>query len=410
MKNYGTKAQNWLTQLAKYSETQEGVTRRPFTSEHQQAIDQLTLWMEQAGLEVTLDNAGTLIGRYNSPVSSKTLLFGSHQDSIRKGGRYDGIMGVVLPIIAMGEILSQKVELPFSVEIMVFADEEGVRFPTALIGPRALAGTLDTSVLDLKDAQGISIREAMIQFGLSGKGLDLLTRDPKDLLGYLEVHIEQGPVLESNNLALGVVTAICGIERHEIQFVGESAHAGTCPMELRKDALSAAAHVIAEAESYARQTADLKATVGRLHVEPNVVNAVPSHAAFSVEIRSPDDATRTEAGEHIHRYAAQLAKERSLQVTTEKTYQQVAQPCSDELQSRLQTALKNIGQPSFTLPSGATHDASAMADLVPMGMLFVRSENGLSHNPAEFTSDEDMGLAVEAIIELLTMNSEQEEK
>lgn len=150
-----------------------------------------------------------------------------------------------------------------------------------------MAGTLDTSVLDLKDTQGTSIREAMVQFGLSGKDLDLLTRDPKDLLGYLEVHIEQGPVLESNNLALGVVSAICGIERHEIHFVGESAHAGTCPMELRKDALSAAAHVIAEAESYARQTADLKATVGRLHVEPNVVNAVPSHAAFSVEIRSP---------------------------------------------------------------------------------------------------------------------------
>ncbi|GLQ72003.1 M20 family metallo-hydrolase [Vibrio penaeicida] len=402
MKNYGAIAQDWLSQLAQFSETQEGVTRRPFTVEHRKTLDQLTIWMEQAGLEVRLDNAGTLIGRYNSPVSSKTLLFGSHQDSIRKGGKYDGIMGIVLPIIALKDIIDQGVELPFSVEILAFADEEGVRFPTALIGPRALAGTLDTSVMKLKDADGISIQEAMAQFGLSSDDLGSLIRNPQELLGYLEVHIEQGPILEANDLALGVVSAICGIERHEVQFVGESAHAGTCPMELRKDALSAAALLIAEVEAYARSTPELKATVGRLNVEPNVVNAIPSHAAFSIEIRSPNDNVRLAAGAHFHQYAEKLAEERGLDASASKTYEQIAQPCSPVLQSKLQSALSNVGQPDFVLPSGATHDASAMADLTPMGMLFVRSENGLSHNPAEFTTSEDMNLAIEALIELLT--------
>ncbi|MFC5077161.1 N-carbamoyl-L-amino acid hydrolase [Vibrio thalassae] len=402
MKNLGQQAQNCLSELSMLSESKEGVTRRPFTPEHRSTNNYLTTMMQNAGLQVRCDDAGTLIGRYQSRQSSKTLVFGSHQDSIRKGGRYDGIMGVVLPILALEALAQEEVDLPFSVEVMAFADEEGVRFPTALMGPRVLAGTFDVENLALTDADGISLKDAMQNFGLNPDNLSALKRSADDILGFLEVHIEQGPVLESRNLALGVVSAICGIERHEVQFVGESAHAGTCPMDLRKDALAAAAQVICEAERYAKERQDLKITVGRVNVEPNVVNAIPSHASFSIEIRSPEDSLRCESGEYLHKLCKTIASKRNLEVSTAKTYEQVAQPCNDDFQLKWQSAIRALGLPEFTLPSGATHDASAMADLTSIGMLFVRSQQGLSHNPAEYTLSEDMGLAIEAIKILLT--------
>lgn len=401
MSNYGQKAQDCLSELSIFSETTQGVTRRPFTSEHRSTINYLTSLMQDAGLQVYCDDSGTLIGRYQSRQSNKTLVFGSHQDSIRKGGRYDGIMGIVLPILALKSLARDNIDLPFSVEIMAFADEEGVRFPTALMGPRVLAGTFDIENLTLSDADGISLQDAMQQFGLNPENLPALKRSADDLIGFLEVHIEQGPVLESHNLALGVVSAICGIERHEIEFVGESAHAGTCPMELRKDALVAAAQLICEAEKYAKKRKDLKITVGRLNVEPNVVNAIPSHASFSLEIRSPNDKIRLESGEYLHKQCENLASARHLQVSMKKTYEQIAQPCNDDFQRKWQSAIRSLGLPEFSLPSGATHDASAMADLTPIGMLFVRSQRGLSHNPAEYTLSEDMDLAIQAIKSLL---------
>ena len=263
--------------------------------------------MARAGLAVTLDDAGTLAGRLEGDPGHGTLLMGSHQDSVREGGAYDGIMGVVLPILALEKLREDGVTLPVSVEVLAFADEEGVRFPTALVGSRALAGTVDLAVLDGEDAGGTSLRAAMTGFGLSPDRVGALKRDPHDVIGFIETHIEQGPVLERAAEPLGVVSAICGIERHRIALSGESGHAGTLPMEGRRDALVGAAAIITELNRIANATPDLRATVGTLAIEPGVVNAVPRAARLTAELRSPRDETRRTAGDHLHAFARQVA-------------------------------------------------------------------------------------------------------
>lgn len=244
MTDWSACAADLLDDLASLSEPGSGVTRLPFTAEHRAAVELLSARMRQAGLSVTLDDAGTLVGRLEGPAGRGTLLMGSHQDSVRQGGAYDGIMGVVLPLIALEKLRAEGREVPCSVEVLAFADEEGVRFPTALVGSRALAGTVDAGVLDMEDAGGMTLRAAMTGFGLSPDGIGALARDPGDVIGFVETHIEQGPVLERAGEALGVVSAICGIERHSIGIVGETGHAGTLPMEGRKDALVAAAAIV----------------------------------------------------------------------------------------------------------------------------------------------------------------------
>ncbi len=390
-----------LEELSRCSEPGLGVTRLPFTPEHRAAIDLLSERMEQAGLEVALDAAGTLIGRKEGPAGAGTFLMGSHQDSVREGGAYDGIMGVVLPLIALEKLKAGGTELPFSVEILAFADEEGVRFPTALIGSRALAGSFDPAVLEMTDRDGISLRDALSGFGLTPDGIGQLARGPGDVIGFLETHIEQGPVLEREDEAVGIVTAICGIERHQISVIGETGHAGTLPMEGRRDALVGAAALVTEVNRMARATPDLRATVGALTVEPNVVNAVPRAVRLTAEFRSPDDETRSLAGENLHRFAHALAQESRLQITCTRTYQQKAQPCAAELSECLKDASRHARTRALSLPSGATHDASAMADLCPVAMLFVRCRNGVSHTPEEFASASDMGVAIDVLAHFL---------
>ncbi len=397
MIDWGARAEILLNKLAACSEPGPGVTRLPFTPEHRAAIDLLKTHMEALGLSVALDDAGTLIGRFEGPLGSKTLMMGSHQDSVREGGAYDGIMGVVLPIIALAKLRSERIDLPFSVEVLAFADEEGVRFPTALIGSRALAGTFDASVLSMKDSQGIPLRDAMAAFGLNPERIGTLARAPGDVIGFVETHIEQGPVLEQEAEALGVVTAICGIERHQIEVLGETGHAGTLPMTGRRDALVGAAAIVSEVDRLGQSTLDLRATVGAFDVEPNVVNAVPRRARMTAEFRSPDDKTRCDAGITLHRFIQEQALQRNLTINVQKTYSQVAQPCDVDLSRRLAHAANEVGAQGLALPSGATHDASAMADLCPIAMLFLRCREGVSHKPEEFSSADDMGLAISAL-------------
>lgn len=394
MTDWGQRASELLTKLATCSGPGPGVTRLPFTPQHRDALDVLGKAMDRAGLSVSLDEAGTLIGRRDGPVGSKTLLMGSHQDSVREGGAYDGIMGVVLPILALEKLRDDGHDLPFAVEILAFADEEGVRFPTALIGSRALAGTFDPSVLTMCDAGAISLRKAMRSFGLHPDRIDALARDPDRVIGFLETHIEQGPILEHEDEAVGVVTAICGIERHQIEVTGETGHAGTLPMAGRRDALVGAAEIVAEVNRMGRETADLRATVGALTVAPNVVNAVPRHVRLTAEFRAPDDRIRERAGEMLDHFARDLAVRQNLDIDCTRTYFQVAQPCDGTLSARLAEAAQKAGARAVALPSGATHDASAMADLCPIAMLFVRCRAGISHNPAEFASPADMAVAI----------------
>lgn len=400
--DWGQEAAERIAEIALMSEPGPGVTRLPFTAQHRQALALLESWMVRAGLQVRLDAAGTLIGRTNHPATTSTFLFGSHQDSVRQGGAYDGIMGVVLPILALERLQSEGIPLPFAVEVLAFADEEGVRFPTALMGPRALAGRFDPAALNMRDMQDISLRQAMCDFGLQPDLVASLRRDPAEILGYLETHIEQGPVLEASGQALGVVTAICGIERHQVRFHGQTGHAGTLPMQGRKDALVGAAAFITEVHRLGCDTDDLRATIGSLQLEPNVVNAVPNQVDLTLELRSPVDAIREDAGHALTAYAQSVAEAHNLTLTMQRSYSQLARPCDETLTRRIERAQQKAGNQGLRLPSGATHDASAMADLCPMAMMFVRCCNGVSHTPEEYVAPEDMGKAIDALCTFLT--------
>ncbi|SNS17256.1 M20 family metallo-hydrolase [Tropicimonas sediminicola] len=388
----GQRAAAMLAEAAEISEPGPGVTRLPFTPEHADANELIAGWMQAAGLETSRDAAGTLIGRREgADPGAPVFLLGSHQDSVRGGGAYDGIMGVLLPILALQGLRDEP--LPFAVEVLCFADEEGVRFPTALIGPRALAGTLDSAVLDMTDRAGISLRAALEGFGDPAR-IAAIARAPQGVLGYLETHIEQGPVLEAEDLPVGIVTAIAGIERHAVTITGRAAHAGTAPMGLRQDALCAAAELVAGVERICRETENAVGTVGQLDVLPNVVNAVPAEVTATVELRSAEDDVRAEVAARIAGVAREAAEARGCTLRMERTYQQPAKACAPDLQETLAAAVEAAGIRPLRLMSGATHDASAMADLCPMAMLFVRCRDGVSHHPEEYAAPGDMGHGV----------------
>ncbi|WP_255553537.1 M20 family metallo-hydrolase [Maritimibacter sp. DP1N21-5] len=391
--DWGRLAEERLARIARCSAPGQGVTRLPFTSAHRDALAEITDWMTSAGMEVSLDAAGTLIGR-RGPADAPTFYMGSHQDSVREGGAFDGIMGVALACLAVEKLTSEGIVLPFAIEVAAFADEEGVRFPTALIGPRALAGTFDPSVLDLKDREGISLREALTEFGCDPDAIPSLARDPARAMGYLELHIEQGPILEAERLPLGIVTAICGIERHTVTFTGRTGHAGTLPMEGRQDALVGAADFISFVHDFGRRSEDLRVTVGQIDIAPGVVNAVPREARLTLEIRAPDDGLRAAAGQRLADRAGEIADLRGLALDMRRTYVQPAQPCDPALRAALVAADIDHSGAGRELPSGATHDASAMADLCPIAMLFLRCRDGVSHVPEEHASATDMGRAI----------------
>ncbi len=397
----GVSAQAWLARLAECSEPGPGVTRLPFTPEHRAALGILTEVMQQAGLAVSLDAAGTLIGRLEGPAGAPVLLMGSHQDSVREGGAYDGIMGVVLPVLALRDLKAEGVRLPFAVEVLAFADEEGVRFPTALMGPRALAGTFDMAALDMCDRDGVCLRRAMQDFGLAPDDLPRLKRDPAQILGWIELHLEQGPVLERAGQPVGIVTAICGIERHGVTLTGKAAHAGTMPMQMRRDALAGAAELVLALEALARDTDGLMANVGTLKLRPGAVNAVPGEVTLTVELRAPSDETRARAGAELTRRASEIAARRGLGLEMTRTYAQAATPCAEAISAWLSRAAANAGQEAPHLPSGATHDTSAMADLCPVGMLFTRCRNGISHHPDESVDPDAMSAAIDVLARVL---------
>ncbi|ROT98059.1 M20 family metallo-hydrolase [Histidinibacterium lentulum] len=402
MTDAGAEAARRLDLLSQASEPGPGVTRLPFTPEHRAALDLLSGWMEEAGLAVTLDDAGTLVGRLEGPAGASTLYMGSHQDSVREGGAFDGIAGIVLPLLALERLSARGIRLLFAVELLAFADEEGVRFPTALLGSRALAGTANAAALDLADRDGVTVEAALRGFGLNPDRIPLIAQQRASALGFIETHIEQGPVLERAGEALGIVTAISGIERHAITLSGETGHAGTLPMEGRRDALVGAAELVLAVRRIAAQRAGLRGTVGALEVHPGVVNAVPDRVRLTAEFRAPEDALREAAGEELHRVAGEIARSHGLRVEAARTYAQPAQPCDPHLSAALGEAVAATGGQGLRLPSGATHDASAMADFCPVAMLFVRCRDGVSHRPEEHAEPDDLGAAVAALETFLT--------
>jgi len=391
-----------LDDLAEFSSEKSALTRLYLSPEHKAAALQTMAWMSEAGMKSIIDAVGNVVGRYDGKVPElPALLLGSHIDTVRNAGKYDGNLGVLTAIAAVAELNRTGERLPFAIEVIAFGDEEGVRFPVALTGSRAVAGTLDPAALDAEDRDGISVREALQHFGCNPFDIPAVPRRRQDVLGYVEIHIEQGPVLEAEDLPVGVVTAINGASRFEIEVDGQAGHAGTVPMGLRKDALAAAAEMILAVERRGAATPRLVATVGRIEAQPGAANVIPDKACFSIDIRAPADTDRTAAIGDLEREFRAIASRRTVGVKLKRTYDELAATCEPWLVEQLGAAVTRLGIRTLRLPSGAGHDGLAMVALCPIGMLFVRCKSGISHNPAESIMVEDADVAVRVLLDFL---------
>lgn len=392
-----------LDEAAGYSRPGPGVTRLYASEEHRRLLPLVEEWMRRAGLAPELDAAGTLVGRCPRALAGEpALILGSHQDSVIEGGKYDGMLGVAMPLLALEALREQGREPACAVEVVAFGDEEGVRFPSTLVGSRALAGTLDPAVLDGCDAQGVTLREALATLGADAARIGEVARDPARVLGYVEAHIEQGPVLEDEGLAVGVVSALTGIERHHLRVVGKAGHAGTTPMAGRRDALVGAAAMVVKADRLLNGLDDLVGVVGQLAVRPGAVNVIPAEVAFTLELRSPQQETRMAGRRQILDAMADIAAARGLSLTATLGYEAEEVACAEWLIQALEQACEAEGQGTRRLFSGAGHDGLAMHDLTDIGMLFIRCRDGLSHHPDEAITAEDAGAGTRVIMALLT--------
>lgn len=391
-----------LDEAAQCSEPGPGVTRLFCSQAHREVLPLISNWMKHAGLNPQLDAAGNLVGRCpKAQAGAKTLIMGSHQDSVIEGGKYDGMLGVALPLLALEALNRQGVVLPYGIEVVAFGDEEGVRFPTTLVGSKALAGSVTPDQLDAQDPEGISLREALTAFGCTPDDIPAIARKPDRTLGFLEIHIEQGPVLEQRNHAVGIVTALTGIERHQVTLSGKAGHAGTTPMEVRSDALVGAAEMVLAIDSLLQDTAELVGVVGTLDVHPNAVNVIPAQVTFTIELRSPESSIRKHGREAVTTVLETIAKRRGLGIEIENTYSADGVACADWMMTALEKACTNAGQPAERLFSGAGHDGLAMKALTDIGMLFVRCKDGLSHHPDEAISADDGEIATRIVMAFL---------
>jgi allantoate deiminase len=383
-----------LAALAKASDGPEGLTRLFLSPAHGQAAGMVAAWMEEAGLVAEIDAIGNVVGRRGA---GPRLILGSHIDTVRNAGMFDGNYGVLAAI----EAVRRAGPLPFGVEVIAFGDEEGVRFPRTLCGSRAVAGIFDPAALAGRDADGVTMAEALAAFGLDPGGIGGLARDPREILAYVELHIEQGPVLEAKQLAAGVVTAINGASRYAVTVSGAAGHAGTVPMAMRRDALVAAAEMVLVIETVARAAEDLVATVGSMTVRPGAPNSIPGEVRFTIDLRAPVDADRLAAAAAITAALERIALSRQVDLALTQTHEAAATACAPWLRLQLASALEAHGIAPFQLPSGAGHDAMAMAALCPVGMLFIRCKGGISHTPEESITAEDAEMGVEVLATFL---------
>ena len=391
-----------LDELARFSCETKELTRLYLTPQHKAAALQVMAWVGEAGMISEIDAVGNVVGRYEGGTAgAPTLLIGSHIDTVKNAGKYDGNLGVIIGIQAVAELHAQGEKLPFAIEIIAFGDEEGVRFPVTLTGSRAVAGTLDPAALDVEDENRISVREALQVFGCNPFDIPKIPRSRDNILGYVEVHIEQGPLLESEKLPVGIVTAISGASRFNVEVTGIAGHAGTVPMRLRKDALTAAAEMVLAAEQLALRTEDLVATVGRIEALPGAVNVIASGARFTLDVRSPSNTIRQAAVDTLRRELESIAERRRVRLFVELFYDEPAAACAPWMIDALEGAVRRRNLRTLRLPSGAGHDGLAMISLCPIGMLFVRCEGGISHNPAESITVEDAEVATRVLVDFL---------
>ena len=386
--------------LAAHSEQSGGLTR-VFLSPEQRAVNELVLgWMRDAGMSARLDAIGNCVGRHEGERPGlPCLMLGSHLDTVRDAGRYDGMLGVVTAIECVAALDDRR--LPFAIEVVGFGDEEGVRFGSTLLGSRAVAGKFDSALLDRAGYDGAKLSEALTAFGLDPARIGEAAHASSDVLAYVELHIEQGPVLEAEGLPVGVVTAINGGYRFAIEVEGMAGHAGTVPMTLRRDALAAAAECVLAVESTARTLPEVVGTVGRIEALPGAMNVIPGRARFSVDLRAPTDAGRAQAWHALSARFDAVAKARNVTITSSPLWEARTAPCDPALQRRLAEAIAAEGLPVRRLPSGAGHDGMAIIDIAPIGMLFVRCKGGISHHPAEAVSVEDVATAARVLLRFI---------
>ena len=379
--------------IAALSEEPDRTTRRFLTPPMRDVHALLRERMEALGMTVSVDAVGNLRGLWQPPGSrAKRLILGSHIDTVPNAGAFDGILGVTLAL-ECAEI-AQELKLPLSIEIIAFSEEEGVRFGVPFIGSRAVAGRFDPALLKLKDAEGITLEDAIRAFGLDPEEIGNAAMDA-NALGFFEIHIEQGPVLEAEDLRVAAVTAIVGQTRYTLTWTGHANHAGTTPMHLRRDALAGAAEWIAAVESLAQRTEGLVATVGHLDVEPNAGNVIAGAVRVSLDVRHANDFERKTAVETLLAQAEAIAARRRLDLQSAHQMDQPAVPMDERLTAFLAEAMEAAGLPAKRMPSGAGHDAMVMAARVPTAMLFLRSPGGISHHPDETVLEEDVTAALE---------------
>lgn len=375
-----------LDELGRITDEPGRLTRTFLSPAMARANRQVGAWMKQAGLTVQEDRVGNLIGR--SPGGPRVLLIGSHLDTVRDAGRFDGALGVLLGIAVVEALGADLSRLPFALEVVGFSEEEGVRFSSAYLGSKGYIGALEPADWQRRDSAGITVRQAVA--GLKKRP----ARRARELLGYLEVHIEQGPVLEDAHKPLGIVTAIAGQTRGRVTFAGRAGHAGTTPMRLRRDALAGAAEWIGAVERQAALHPPLVATVGTVRVAPGAANVIPAEAILSLDVRHPQDAARERARRALLRQGAAIARRRGLRFRWEPTQDDDAVACDRTFRRHLRAAAAPWSPPE--LASGAGHDAVILSRVAPVGMLFVRSRAGLSHHPDEYTSPRDIACALQA--------------
>ncbi len=406
----GNQVWDWQEELGQYSDpgyAEKGqLTVTYLTDAHRSAAALIAQTMRDSGFdEIGMDAVGNVVGRYKAAApGAKTLMTGSHYDTVRNGGKYDGRLGIFVPIACVAELKRQSKRLPFDFEVIAFAEEEGQRYKATFLGSGALIGQFNPAWLDQKDADGVSMREAMQHAGLPAtlEAIAALQRQPADYLGFVEVHIEQGPVLNTLGIPLGVVTSINGGVRYLCEVSGMASHAGTTPMNARRDAAVAVAELALYVEKRAARDGDSVGTIGMLQVPGGSINVVPGRCHFSLDLRAPVDPQRDALVTDVLAELQAICKRRGLGFTAEEAMRAAAAPSAPAWQQRWERAVDSLGVPLYRMPSGAGHDAMKLHEVMPQAMLFVRGQNaGISHNPLESTTSDDIDLAVRAFLHLL---------
>lgn len=399
----GALVMDWAEQLGAISDDESGLTCAYMTPAHRRTAALITQWMEDAGMTVHIDAVGNVVGRYAAAdAGARTLVTGSHYDTVRNGGKYDGRLGILLPIALVRQLHARGERLPYHLEVIAFSEEEGVRFRSTFLGSSAVAGSFDPALLDAVDADGVTLRAALEAAGHDPAAIPAIARDPGSLLGFVEVHIEQGPVLLERGLPLGVVSAIAGSSRYVVELSGVAGHAGTTPMTMRRDAAAAAAEIVLLVERRCSGNGSLVGTVGQLEVPGGSVNVIPGSCRLSLDIRAGDDALRLAAVDDILAGISAICARRGIDERLWKLLEIDAVPCAPRLMDGLGAAIERAGLPRFDLASGAGHDAMRMASITDVAMLFVRCGNGgISHNPLETMTADDADIAGRVLLDFL---------